>query len=200
MQDLIELSDLKSYLKITASDDDDILTDLISSISNWVENYTARKFYLVNHTIEPLKINGNGSDEIIIPDFAKIDKIEIHAEGNDLASATLDSSNLGKSWWYEPQNYNHLPSPITIISSNYTFNEGKWTIWIYGMMGFSATVPTAIKQAIKEIAGQIYNRIGSESVSSETVGRVSISYNIDKAATQSPNALRLLDGFKRWGV
>lgn len=200
MQDLIDLEELKSYLKITGDEDDDILSDLISSISNWVEKYTNRKFYLIDHTTIPLKISGNGQDEMVIPDFAKIDKIEIYTEGGDIPSQTLDSSNLGKSWWYEPQDYNNLPGPINIISSNYNFNEGNWTIWIYGMQGYSSTVPAAVKQAIKEIAGQIYNKIGSESVTSETIGRVTISYSIDKAATLSPNALRLLDGYKRWGL
>ena len=40
----VSLDDMKAYMKVTASADDDLITSMLSSATTWGENYTGREF------------------------------------------------------------------------------------------------------------------------------------------------------------
>lgn len=196
MQNLITLTELKTYLGISTSDDDAKLNAIIAAASNYIEKATGRQFYAVDYSENPLKIDGNGKHDITIPDFLRIDKVEIYNEGSTTPSTTLLVAALGVDWWYSPGNYAQMGLPMQILTSDYEFIAGRWTVRIYGIAGYSSTTPEPVKQAVKELCSLTYNRANKEDIAQETIGRTSFSYNIDSAAVESKNVMHLIAPYR----
>ena len=94
--DLTKLKD-DSVLKDPAagSDDDDELFELLLAVSDWVDHYCNRHFYLRD---ESLLFDGTGGDRLLVPDLVGV---------RELAQADAEGRQFGTVW--DPGDYRLLP-------------------------------------------------------------------------------------------
>jgi uncharacterized phiE125 gp8 family phage protein len=82
--DLVNLSNLKEYLKIEHNVDDDLLRQLQKAAYEWIENYTGRTFLTTHwqYTINPIKQNCEVRHALPFPPVCEVEAIH-QIQSND---------------------------------------------------------------------------------------------------------------------
>jgi len=167
MADYTTLNIVKTYLRITASTDDDLLEDLIATASRMIDDYCGRRFVAENETrsydaVGPhiigrlLLLDG---DLLSLTTLTNGDGSEIDAE--DVVLRPMNSTpyfgislkqGSGLAWTYDD-------SPEGAISV-----EGQW--------GFSASAPEPVAQAAIRLTAWLYRQrdTGAEGSAGVQVG------------------------------
>lgn len=87
---LVSLSKLKSYLQITDTTNDTLLSSLIDQASVFIESYTGRKLVAQDYDV---RMDGHGENEFLFPQYPV----------NTLASFQYNAGTIGTQVW---ENYN----------------------------------------------------------------------------------------------
>ena len=160
---LTTLASLKTYLKITHSNDDTTLEDLINEASDIIEQYCDRAFKAATVTEY---VNGVTTGKII-PRLYPI---------NSITSIAYASGDLDNPTWnlLESETDYILDQYSGIVNVGGMFAGTRNYRIIYN--GGYATLPDDVVRACKIIAAAEYNRSSSDGAKSENIVGSSISW------------------------
>jgi len=160
--DLTTLSDVKDYLGITTSDEDDQLEVLITAVSDFIKNETGRE---IVETEYKEKIDGNRNEAIVLTQYPVI----------SVEKLTVDDEEITDYYLYKE---NAVIKREAIFDDwdehrSYYFPEGKQNIVVEYTAGYE-DVPLDIQKAVwdiiqstrksKKYAGLSKYAIGDESM------------------------------------
>ena len=174
---LTTLEKVKSYLAITTSDDDAVLTSLIAASSEAVEHYCSREFA----SIERTEIyDGRGSNCLIL----KNRPISAVKEVYDDEVGEFDQASLIPAF-----RYTYYPDEGVLRLYSSPFSTGIRNIKIVYTAGYP-TIPPAVEQATNILVAQAFdNGVNSgDNFEYETKGR----YVVDLDASTWPHQTRSL--------
>ena len=164
--DLTTLAKVKNYLGIPVSDHDILLTSLIASVSEAVEQYCAREFAAKERTEFH---DGSGATALIMrcrPIIA------VSSVNDDLSRKFADSTRIA------PEAYVFYPEAGVIRLDDGVFAHGLRNVQVVYTAGYAA-IPPAVEQAANILAAHFFNRgrQGGDGVASESLGSYTVSYN-----------------------
>lgn len=166
--DLTTLSNVKAYLRLTATTDDALLGRLITAASEWVRKFVERDITEGTYT---LVLDGTGGPKICVPHYPVTEITAMSVDGVAVALASLVARGA-----------------LITRTDGGKFTKGLANVTVTFKAGF-ATVPADIDQATVQIVAWRYkemSRIGEASKSAG--GQETISYQI----TDVPRDVRTL--------
>lgn len=167
---LCQLSDVKTYLGITSSGTDQVLSALITNASSFIERYCNRAFEQASYTETR---NGNGADAIYLRNAPIVSVQSVSVDGVSIPAAP-DTTSYGYVF-DEHKVYlrgDARVNPITPgIFAGYPprFQRGVQNIVIAYTAGF-ATIPADVNQACVELVAAKLAKRDRVDKSSETLG------------------------------
>jgi len=192
---------VKDYLQIdnfTHSRTSAAISDWISAVEEWIDNYCGRTFE--NEATTRL-YNGNNRSELITDDFTTLTKIELLDEDGDVDDSTSDATD----WFTKPAN----AKPKMAVKLNpegqsfrTIFPKGTQNIKLHGDFGYETSVPKAVEMAATMLVAELVKNHdqGSGDKKSESLADYSVTYaDIDRIASEI-NAKGFLEQFKRMWV
>lgn len=156
----VTLAEAKDYLRVTASDEDTLITSLIATATEYAENFTGRKFITQSWA---LTYDEFPSDEICLPftPVQSITHIKYKDENGVLqtwASSKYQSDLTGIIPKIKPVYTETFPSTFNTVTV--TFVAGYDYDETVSPVDLAENVPQGIKQAILYLVSQFYdNRI-----------------------------------------
>lgn len=141
---VISLATAKAHLRVDGTDEDTLITSLISTAGEVVEEYTGQYLsscsfiYYADHFHEVMRVHAGPGIRII----------EVEYDKTDGTTATWSSTN----WYYDQKSFpmrvqfEHLPTDA---------DDRVNAVRIKGDAGFTA-VPSALKSAMLLIIGHLY--------------------------------------------
>ena len=180
--DLVSLGEVKSWLNITTTNDDAMLSTLITQISGWADGYANRTLYTNTYT---LVCDGRGETRKIVPNWPITSVSSVTIDGMVIPAST---DGLIPGYVFDTT----LPR-ITLIG--YRFNCGQSNVVINYTAGYS-TFPNQLILAAKQLVGARYRSRSWQGKTSATgpAGQSANYYITDEA---TPEVLRILDSFRR---
>jgi type II secretory pathway pseudopilin PulG len=178
------LADLKTWLGITATTDDDALNDLLAAIESAIDLYCDRHFRAQTKTRYYTEDDLDDSDQIL------------YIFDDDLISVTTllngDATTIAStSYWLEPRNDGPPYWKIQLKSSYYwSFITDGW-IEVTGSWGYSTTPPAAVVRASLLWAAEMWGKKGAEGVKSHQIGDFSEAFgDPSEWVSYPPDAVR----------
>lgn len=173
--DLTALATMKEYQELTGTDYDNLLTNLISRVSQFIKNYCHTNF-----TTEAVTKYHSGDDnEILILDHSHILSFTSLYDDTDRA--------FGADTLVDAADYTvDLDTGIVYLLNSLTFDKGVRNIKETYNIGY-ATVPADIAQACIEIVAKKYkDSIGKRlGIASESIGDKNISFTNEDIPKQA---------------
>lgn len=169
---IVSLTELKNHLRITDTNDDTLLSSLLSAAEDQVESYLG---YSIAH-----------SDE-----YEEEYEIKKLIYLNHAPCVSVESIIDKDDEEYDDNDYTILPLGIIRLSGTISGEEGEILTITYE--GGYESAPEAIKLAVKIIVESLYNRLGSHGAKSENTGGYSVQYVDDIP----PTAKTLLGPYRR---
>lgn len=150
-------TDLKTYLNVTGSTDDTLLTTLIAAAQKAVENYARRVFEAASDSDRyfTVGVDTDGSTLMLDRDLCAITKVYVCADGASpvqFAASDYYTRPRNQAPYYEiviastsSQYWRYSSTPVGAIKVT-----GKWA--------YSTSAPADIVHATKRLAGYIYRQ------------------------------------------
>ena len=178
------LTDMKSFLGITSNSDDTLISSLIDSVVESIENFCRRDFSVQVHN-EKLDINDN-QDIILLGSYPII----------SIAGLTDYSRTLVEGTDYYA---NYKSGVIKLIkdldNSDAYFESGRQKTQISYISGY-LLVPKALNLATKKICSRMYNN--RDGLVSERIGSYGYNINLSPEGFTS-DEIMLLKPFQKIG-
>lgn len=182
------LTQLKSYLGISQTSDDTLLSDLLAQAQAWIDAYTGRTFEAATatRTYGPAAVEGQVL--YLDEDLLEVTKLTNgDAEGTEIPSG---------GYVLLPRNV--TPKYAIQLAGGYAWEFGAdCYVSVEGTWGYSSAAPADIRAACLILASYLYRLKDSqvmEAISTPDLGIVSISHGIP------PQVVQLLNRYRRMGV
>lgn len=149
-QNLTTVANVKEWIGITSSTDDQLIQRLVGGISQTIQSWLNRQLKSQSYTETR---DGNGNNSMMFADYPVTEVTSVKVNGKPILPCP-DFSSPG---------YRFNGTSITLIG--YIFNQGVQNIELSYKAGF-ATVPLDIEQAVIELVALRYkerDRIGQQS-------------------------------------
>jgi hypothetical protein len=182
---LCALADVKTYLGITDTNSDAVLTALVANASAMCEAFCNRVFAQASYTETR---NGTGKSAITLS----------NAPASAVAALSVDGVALSPSAGVTLPGYVFDEDTIYLRTGSYpcTFTKGAQNVVITYAAGF-ATIPADVAQACVELVAFKYAKRNRIDKASETLGtQQTISYSM---ADMPPSVKTALKPYVRWG-
>ena len=158
MAALTTLANVKTWLGITSSDDDALLTSLIGSASAFIEEWCGCSFSVVS---ESIKRDGHGGHRAVLPNYPVVAVASVSVDGVAITAAASFTAA------------GYRVDDMSVILNCYRFNRGLANVQITYSHGY-ASVPADVAQACIEMVALRYrerDRIGyqSKTLAGETI-------------------------------
>jgi uncharacterized phiE125 gp8 family phage protein len=156
--DLTTLANAKAWLGIANTNEDTLLTRLVTAASQFIQTWLNRD--LLSQSYSEIR-DGHGGPTLVFRDYPVTAVSSVQVDGY---SIPLAGSVLEYGYWF---------SPTVVTLRGYLFNRGIANVVLSYQAGFSST-PPEIEQACLELVGVKYrerDRIGhaSKSLAGEVV-------------------------------
>lgn len=169
MADLTTLAAVKAYLAITTTNQDSLISSLITRESAQIERWTGRSFTPVTYT--EWRLNGSGTGMLTLPD-TPIQSLSALAIDGVAVPLSTDGLTAG---------YTVDESTVYLIGSK--FPARPQCVVCSWVAGYAAT-PAQVEQACIEMVGIDLKSRDNLGVQSKTLANESISYS-DKGMNAS---------------
>ena len=147
----VTLTEAKTHLRITSSDDDTYITALIVAAREWCETYTGRQFVTATYTAT---MEAFSDSRIVLPKPPLISVTSVKyydtANAQQTLSATYYASLTHATPGYVELNYNYS------WPSTYTRSDAVEIIYTAGYGATAASVPDCVKHAMKILVSHMY--------------------------------------------
>jgi len=147
----VDLEDVKDYLGVKHTEEDVLLTRLISSASNFIESYCNRKFNLEEFTDY---FNGNNGSYHVCQQWPVISVSSISSENATINLKVIDGRSI----------YVKEIFPKGIMNCSMTYQAGY------------SILPEDLKQAIIELVSVAYKQKDNINLSSKNMGNETTSF------------------------
>lgn len=181
---------LESYLLITIDEDfKPRVEEFIDAVTAYIERYTGRTF--TADTVATARMyDGNNSDQLFIDDAVEVTEVKIKDTVLDADDYVLYPSN-------------RLPKTRIILPYKY-FYVGNQNITVTAKWGYGENIPDDLSFAATLLVADIINAADtndSNTISSETIGRYSVSYVTDnsKGTPEALQAHKIIKLYRRLG-
>jgi uncharacterized phiE125 gp8 family phage protein len=179
--DLTTLAEVKQVLRIAQNNDDDLIQNLITQVSDFIEDYIDRTFAIATYT-EVLNENSYGS-RIIIPLHTPIVSVNsVSILGTPLSyNATVDSRSMGYSFDKKLIYLHGFAVPHFFGGLTVSYTAGY------------AEIPPAIRLACNQLVGLRYKEYSRLGESSKALQGATVNYLTDampKAVEATLNSWR----------
>lgn len=194
--DLTTKANVKEYLSITGTSDDDFIDNLIARASEAIENYCKRKF---NSETLTEYYDGKGSNRIVLDRRPVISITSIHDDTDrEYGSATLVAAS--DYVLYEDRGIvEYDASERTFTSTKAYFADGQKNVKVVYVAGYS-TIPTDVEQACIMLVALLYNRGEQRADGIKTEAQAG-TYNVAYVGTlMIPEIKQLLERYKEWRI
>lgn len=173
--DLTTLNDVKGWLSITSTTDDELLSRLITGASAFIESWCTRSFALTQYTDV---LNGKGSNTMLLGNypitavsFVKVDNISIHA--------AADCTQIGYAF----------DDIAVYLQGGQIFTKGIRNVTITYTAGY-ADVPADIAMACFELVGKKYRERAHIGQTSKTLAGEIVSFMPSDLSKETMSMLR----------
>lgn len=174
------LEDLKKYLGITTTDNDELLLMLIEQATRVIESLTGKKFVEVIGVKEV--ISGQGEQRVNLKNYPLTD--------TTVRKLEQSLANTNEEDWKEVDQKNYwVDESAGIIAANFKFIHGFDNYRFTYSYGYK-NVPSDIQLAGHIIISSFFNGRGNETISSERIGDYAITY---KDITENPIVNRIIN-------
>jgi hypothetical protein len=165
MAALASVEAIKQYLDIRVDTDDALLYRLAEAETDWLT--AALRMGGVTETQYDRRLNGSGSERLLLPEYPIIEVIDVLVEGEVIPLADDDGET---GYWYSPGDC------VLQLIGGYVFPRGVGNVNVVWTAGYKP-VPSDLEQLCIELVGTKYvwrKRIGesSKSLGGETVAYV----------------------------
>ena len=188
----IDVEDLRAYLGISETTDDDLLTEAVEDAQSYIESQTNRRFEANTETRYFGRASRDPHNRTIL--HLDTDLISVTTLTNGDSSGTeITSAN----YWLLPRNEGppyHQIQLKTNISSYWEWDTDYW-VSVLGSWGYSSTPPGDIVRACTALAGYFYRQKDAQMYDVTAVvesGAMVIPQGIPATVT------RILDRYKRY--
>ena len=154
---LVTRADVKTYLGIASTDDDDLLDDLIASAESIVADITHRTFDATS-SVKKFDAEADVAGAILFSSGFEL-------AGEPSAVSNGDGAALVADTDYVMIPLNRFPAfGLQMLPSSSSYWQGKSNgdhvnaISVTGVWGYSATPPSAINQAAKRLSAFLYRQ------------------------------------------
>ena len=161
MADYCTPTDVKSYLNISTTNSDTLLSAMISGYSAAIDNWTNRTF---TQTTTTYKANGNGSAILMLKDYPVISVSSVTVDG--IAYIQSDGKTSG-----------YIADDFAIYLIGARFNKGFQNVSVSYSFGY-ATIPNDIKQTVIELVAYKFKETDRIGLQSKTLAGEVISYDL----------------------
>ena len=189
---------IQNYLAVDINSSlDSQLTDWITAVTNYIDNYTGKSF---EKTVDEIRyFDGNGKNEIQIDDFISISSVEIlELNSTDVDYTLTEGANSD----YITSPYNDIPKyllKMTINSQIANFLSGEKRIKITATWGHSSTVPKDVELVATMLVSSIIEKgMKGGTIMSESLGDYSVSYASLDNLSSALGAKEILSKYKIW--
>jgi len=172
---LVSLADAKSFLKISGSGEDDVVSFLVNEISQFIGTYTRRKLVQASYTEF---YDGDGSAELVLARRPVQSITSVHDDPlREFGSGTLVPA---ADVLTDKEAGILMLSPV---SSTPAFLKGKGNVKVVYSAGYpAASIPYDLQIAAKKLIAFRYfeRKDGRFGQGSQTQGLVSVSFTLDE--------------------
>jgi uncharacterized phiE125 gp8 family phage protein len=150
---LTDLATTKSFLKVTTTTDDDIISILINACSTAIENYCRRSFYQQVYTND--MYDGNGTKWLNLKNYPvqSVSQVQVNGVTIDPANYVI-KNETGVLCRIGP--YPNTFTGLSISRFSSLWNQGDYNIAVSYTAGF-ATIPDDLAHACRVYVKSIYN-------------------------------------------
>ncbi len=183
---LCALADVKTYLGITETTTDAVLTALIANASTLIESYCNRVFLTATYTETR---NGGGGPKLLLLNAPITAVSSVTVEGYAVPAAP---DAISPGYLFDQQVLYIRPG-----GNPCEFNRGIQNVTVSYTAGF-ATVPPDVNQACVELIASKYAKRNRIDKKSETLGTAqTIGFDLSDMPLSVKTAL---SSYRRWGV
>lgn len=170
---VVNLADTKLYLKITETDDDDMITQLINECSRKAGLYCGRRLRSASYTEF---YNGSGRTSLYLKNFpvTAITSVYDDPDRGFGANYLKDSAD----YYIEKES-----GQLQLFNNGGAFNAGRANVKVVYVAGWSLDdMPHEIRQAVKQWIAVEYHRWAKQrfDIQSQTVGDRTMTYVVDE--------------------
>lgn len=167
--DIVTLTKVKTWLKISGSTEDDLLNDLIGRIQNLIETYTGREFVERTRTEY---YDGSGNDTLILKHFPIHSITSLHDDPDRVFGST-DEIDVDADVLVDKQS-----GILRLWNGESSFYKGKANVKVVYVSGYSS-VPQDIQHAAIIMVQHAYKRLYQDQrigLQTETFGDRTFTY------------------------
>lgn len=151
------LAELKARADIGDTEDDTILTQVISAVSRWIDDFCGRRFYTTSAN-ETRYFTAEDYDQLKVSDIVSITTLKTDADGDRTYETTWDAA---LDYDLEPFNASLDSKPYNKIrvtpNGHWSFPTLRKGVQIVGKFGWSIT-PVQVKEACLIQCERIFKR------------------------------------------
>ena len=153
---------IKTYLGITGSGDDALITILIANAQEAVDNYTKRTFEAAADATRYFTVGADTKGDILYldEDLCAITSVTTNADNSSPTSLTANTDYIAL-----PRNVTPYHSIKMLGASTYTWTyttNAEFGIEVEGRWAYSTTPPADILQAMYRLVGYYYRQKDSQ--------------------------------------
>ena len=163
--DFITVDEVKDYLGITGTDEDDTLATIVASVNAFIPQYTNRIWDKTTYTEELYDGPGHAALQLKQYPIISITKIEVEDEEIE------ERSGVGEQGYYV-KDYD-----TGIIYNNELWDRGRGNTLVSYVAGYETAddLPKDLKHACLELASFFRNMKGKSGIAAESLGSYSYS-------------------------
>lgn len=158
------IADVKTFLGITDTNSDAVLTALCTLVSGMMRTYLSRDIYPV--TSYTANVDGNGKTSIILPEYPITAVSSLSIDGTDIPART---SPTGSGYTFNRN---------TVTLSGYEFSKGAQNVSIAYSAGYAA-IPDEIKSSAVIWVATLFQRRKNLDITSRAIGAENVAYAND---------------------
>lgn len=158
-------ADVRGYLGVQATTDDDRIDRLIAACAKFIETYTNRVYEQSDYTET---LDGNGKDEVMLENYPVTAVASVSVDGRAISPVPIPNDFATSGFMFDEGG--------VILQGGRLFNKGRRNVVISYTAGF-AEIPADLVQAVIETAALKYKQgpqtgLSSKALSGETTSFV----------------------------
>ena len=184
---LVTLDDVKSFLGITGSGSDALLTMLINMVTEHIETRCGRRFADTTYTEE--EYSGIGVKTLLLDEFPITSTETFKLEKNGASDNTDDWEEIdADEYWVD--------ADTGIITKTTSFNRGVKN-WRATFSAGYDTIPYDLQWLAMSLISETFNRRNTQGVESEKLGDRTVKFQLSGIVDSNSEYNKMLNNYRK---